>query len=118
MSVVEVAGSNTSTPNLPAPAYAAANARFLITDWVRVAGARLSETGVLFARAAWIVRDQQLAYDVSVLEHQIWRLENPHKRAEVNLNEVGQGLLVYATALEPAVDKTQLQLENLRGGFD
>lgn len=52
MSVVEVAGSNTSTPNLPAPAYAAANARFLITDWVRVAGARLSETGVLFARAA------------------------------------------------------------------
>ncbi len=78
----------------------------------------LAPPAVLFALAAWIVRDQQLAFDVSVLEHQIWRLENPHKRAEANLNEVGQGLLVYATALESAVDKAQLQLENLHGGFD
>ena len=35
MSTVVVAGSNTSTPNRPAPAYAAASTRFLVTDLVR-----------------------------------------------------------------------------------
>jgi hypothetical protein len=44
MSVLVVAGSNTSTPNRPAPAYAAASTRFLVTDLVRVGGATFIDT--------------------------------------------------------------------------
>ena len=51
MSAVDVAGSNTSMPKRPAPAYAAASSRFFTTDWVRVGGARLSETVAPDARA-------------------------------------------------------------------
>ena len=43
MSVLDVDGSNTSTPKRCAPAYAAASARFFTTERVRVAGAMLSE---------------------------------------------------------------------------
>ena len=58
MRAVDVAGSNTSIPNRPAPAYAAASRRFFTTDWVRVGGARLSDTVVpdalaLRARHRW-----------------------------------------------------------------
>ena len=44
MSALVVAGSNTSTPNRPAPAYAAASTRFLVTDLVRVGGATFIDT--------------------------------------------------------------------------
>ncbi len=44
MSVLVVAGSKTSTPNRPAPAYAAASTRFLVTDLVRVGGAMFINT--------------------------------------------------------------------------
>ncbi len=44
MSVRVVAGSNTSTPNLWEPAYAAASTRFLVTDLVRVGGATFIDT--------------------------------------------------------------------------
>ncbi len=44
MSVLVVAGSNTSTPNRGAPAYAAASTRFFSTDRVRVGGATFIET--------------------------------------------------------------------------
>ena len=51
MSTLVVAGSNTSTPNRPAPAYAAASTRFLVTDLVRVGGATFIETAVPPSRA-------------------------------------------------------------------
>ena len=44
MSVLVVAGSKISTPNRGAPTYAAARARFLVTDRVRVGGATFSDT--------------------------------------------------------------------------
>ncbi len=44
MSVLAVAGSNTSTPKRCAPAYAAASARFFTTEWVRVDGATWNDT--------------------------------------------------------------------------
>ena len=44
MSVLVAAGSNTSTPNRWAPAYAAASTRFLVTDRVRVGGATFIDT--------------------------------------------------------------------------
>lgn len=44
MSVLVVAGSKTSTPNRPAPAYAAASTRFLVTDRVLVGGATFIDT--------------------------------------------------------------------------
>ena len=44
ISVLAVAGSNTSTPNRCAPAKAAASARFFTTDRVRVGGATLKDT--------------------------------------------------------------------------
>jgi len=43
----------------------------------------LAPPAVLFALAAWTVRDQQMSYDVAVLEQQIWRMANPHRRAQV-----------------------------------
>jgi len=49
----------------------------------------LAPPAVLFALAAWTVRDQQMSYDLAVLEQQIWRMENPHRRAAANLSEVG-----------------------------
>jgi hypothetical protein len=52
MSTFAVAGSNTSTPNRCAPAYAAASARFLTTDRVRVGGATFIDTVAPQARAA------------------------------------------------------------------
>jgi len=64
------------------------------------------------------VRDQQMSYDVAVLEQQIWRMENPHRRAQESLTEVGHGLLSYAAALEGAVDNARTQLSELRGGLD
>ena len=51
MSVLVVAGSNTSTPNRPAPAYAAASTRFLVTDLVRVGGATFIDTAAPPSRA-------------------------------------------------------------------
>jgi len=45
MSALVVAGSNTSTPNRPAPAYAAASTRFLVTDLVRVGGCDVHRHG-------------------------------------------------------------------------
>ena len=51
MSVLVVAGSKTSTPNRCAPAYAAASARFLVTDRVRVGGATFSDTVAPESRA-------------------------------------------------------------------
>jgi hypothetical protein len=39
-----VAGSKISTPNRPAPEYAAASTRFLVTDRVRVGGATFIDT--------------------------------------------------------------------------
>ena len=51
MSALVVAGSNTSTPNRPAPAYAAASTRFLVTDLVRVGGATLIDTAAPPPRA-------------------------------------------------------------------
>jgi hypothetical protein len=44
MSVLVVSGSKTSTPNRPAPAYAAASTRFLVTERVRVGGATFTDT--------------------------------------------------------------------------
>ena len=44
MSVLVVSGSKTSTPNRPAPAYAAASTRFLVTERVRVGGATFIDT--------------------------------------------------------------------------
>ena len=44
MSAWAVAGSNTSIPNRPAPAYAAASSRLLVTDLVRVGGATFIDT--------------------------------------------------------------------------
>ena len=44
ISMLAVAGSKTSTPKRWAPAYAAASARFLTTDRVRVGGATLNDT--------------------------------------------------------------------------
>ena len=44
MSVLAVLGSNTRMPKRWAPAQAAASARFLTTDRVRVEGATLSDT--------------------------------------------------------------------------
>jgi hypothetical protein len=44
MSVLVVLGSKTSTPNRPAPAYAAASTRFLVTERVRVGGATFIDT--------------------------------------------------------------------------
>lgn len=44
MSAWVVAGSKTSTPNRPAPTYAAASARFLVTERVRVGGATFIDT--------------------------------------------------------------------------
>lgn len=82
-----------------------------------IAGA-LAPPAVLFALAAWTVRDQQLSYDIAVLEHQIWRLENPHRLAQERLGEVGHGLMTYAAALEGAVEKARVQLDELRSGFD
>ena len=35
----------------------------------------LTPPAVLFALAAWAVRDQQMSYDIAVLEQQIWRME-------------------------------------------
>lgn len=43
----------------------------------------LAPPAVLFALAAWTVRDQQMSYNVAVLEQQIWRMANPHRRAQV-----------------------------------
>jgi len=51
MSTWVVAGSNTSTPNRPAPAYAAASTRFLVTDRVRVGGATFIDTTAPASRA-------------------------------------------------------------------
>ena len=51
MSVLVVAGSNTSTPNRCAPAYAAASTRFFVTERVRVGGATFMDTVVPPARA-------------------------------------------------------------------
>ncbi|CAN0534988.1 unnamed protein product, partial [Laminaria digitata] len=34
----------------------------------------LTPPAVLFALAAWAVRDQQMSYDIAVLEQQIWRM--------------------------------------------
>jgi len=51
MSALVVAGSNTSTPNRPAPAYAAASIRFLVTDLVRVGGATFIDTAAPPSRA-------------------------------------------------------------------
>jgi hypothetical protein len=51
MSTLVVAGSNTSTPNRPAPAYAAASTRFLVTDLVRVGGATFIDTAAPPPRA-------------------------------------------------------------------
>ena len=51
MSALVVAGSNTSTPNRPAPAYAAASTRLLVTDLVRVGGATFIDTAVPASRA-------------------------------------------------------------------
>jgi hypothetical protein len=51
MSAFVVPGSNTSTPNRPAPAYAAASTRFLVTDLVRVGGAMFIDTAVPPSRA-------------------------------------------------------------------
>jgi hypothetical protein len=51
MSVLVVAGSNTSTPNRPAPAYAAASTRLLVTDLVRVGGATFIDTVAPASRA-------------------------------------------------------------------
>ena len=51
MSTLDVAGSNTSTPNRCAPAYAAARARFFTTERVRVGGATFIDTVVPAARA-------------------------------------------------------------------
>ena len=51
MSALVVAGSNTSTPNRPAPAYAAASIRLLVTDLVRVGGATFIETAAPPSRA-------------------------------------------------------------------
>ena len=51
MSVLVVAGSNTSTPNRPAPAYAAASIRFFVTDLVRVGGATFIDTTAPPSRA-------------------------------------------------------------------
>jgi len=51
MSTWVVAGSNTWTPNRPAPAYAAASTRFLVTDRVRVGGATFIDTTAPASRA-------------------------------------------------------------------
>ena len=51
MSVLVVAGSNTSRPNRGAPAYAAASTRFLVTDRVRVGGATFIDTITPLSRA-------------------------------------------------------------------
>jgi len=51
MSTLVVAGSNTSTPNRPAPAYAAASTRFFMTDLVRVGGATFIDTAAPPSRA-------------------------------------------------------------------
>ena len=51
MSALVVAGSNTSTPNRWAPAYAAASTLFLVTDLVRVGGATFIETAAPPSRA-------------------------------------------------------------------
>ena len=51
MSVLVVAGSNTSTPNRGAPMYAAASARFFSTDRVRVGGATFIDTVMPDSRA-------------------------------------------------------------------
>ncbi len=52
MSTRLVAGGNTSTPNVRAPAYAAASTRLLVTERVLVAGATLADTTVPSAWAA------------------------------------------------------------------
>ena len=51
MSVLVVAGSKISTPNRGAPTYAAARARFLVTDRVRVGGATFIDTTAPASRA-------------------------------------------------------------------
>ncbi|MFD0597541.1 hypothetical protein ACFQZ4_38980 [Catellatospora coxensis] len=51
ISVFDVAGSNTSTPNAGAPAYAAASTRFFTTERVRVGGATLKLTVAPSCRA-------------------------------------------------------------------
>ena len=44
MSTRLASGAKTSTPKRPAPAYAAASARFFVTDRVFVAGATFTDT--------------------------------------------------------------------------
>jgi len=77
----------------------------------------LAPPAVLFAMAAWTVRDQQMSYDVAVLEQQIWRMENPHRRAQAGLTEVGHGLLSYAASLRELIDAMRGQIEAIEANF-